>query len=232
MPAKFPPVPYLKNFRSDGRFPPEVYDSCAPSYTHWNPLVRWWAWERVRCAQKLIASCRGRVAVDLGCGFGVMLPFLSERFSRVYAVDIETGPAEQVRRDFALSGVVVARRTGPCLPVAPASADLVVALDVLEHVPDLAAEITALHRVLRPGGNLLVSVPTENRLYRLGRRLAGFSYEGGQSHHRHPGAAVLAQLGLAFAEVRRKAILPVMTCSLLVLYERSAVPEVSQHGRG
>ena len=45
------------------------------------------------------------------------------------------------------------------LPLAARSADLVVARDVLEHVPDDAAAIAELRRLLKPGGLLLITVP-------------------------------------------------------------------------
>lgn len=37
--------------------------------------------------------------------------------------------------------------------------ELVVSLDVLEHVPDYRSALTEIRRVLRPGGKLLLSVP-------------------------------------------------------------------------
>jgi SAM-dependent methyltransferase len=52
--------------------------------------------------------------------------------------------------------------------------DLVVAAEVLEHIDDLGPVLADFRRLLKPGGRLLVSLPTEGRLYRLGRRLAGF----------------------------------------------------------
>jgi len=55
------------------------------------------------------------------------------------------------------------------------SLQLILALDVLEHVEDLQKTLADLALLLAPGGILLVSGPTENLLYRLGRRIAGFS---------------------------------------------------------
>ena len=52
---------------------------------------------------------------------------------------------------------------------------MILALEVLEHVDDLDSLAAEFRRLLRPGGSLLCSLPTENTLYRLGRRLAGFS---------------------------------------------------------
>lgn len=45
------------------------------------------------------------------------------------------------------------------LTFADASFDIVISLDVLEHVPDFSHALAECHRVLRPGGSLLLSVP-------------------------------------------------------------------------
>jgi trans-aconitate methyltransferase len=52
------------------------------------------------------------------------------------------------------------------------------ALDVLEHVDDLPQTLSQLMNLLEPNGQLLVSGPTENILYRIGRKLAGPEYSG------------------------------------------------------
>jgi SAM-dependent methyltransferase len=43
------------------------------------------------------------------------------------------------------------------IPVVDGSFDLVLCLQVLEHVPDPAAAVRELHRVVRPGGRVLLS---------------------------------------------------------------------------
>ncbi|MEW6074365.1 MAG: class I SAM-dependent methyltransferase [Planctomycetota bacterium] len=45
------------------------------------------------------------------------------------------------------------------LSFAPATFDLVLSFDVLEHIPDHRAALRELHRVLRPGGELFLTVP-------------------------------------------------------------------------
>jgi SAM-dependent methyltransferase len=51
------------------------------------------------------------------------------------------------------------------LPLAPDSFDAVVCTQVLEHVPDPFAALAELHRVLRTGGRLLVTVPFVGELH-------------------------------------------------------------------
>jgi 2-polyprenyl-3-methyl-5-hydroxy-6-metoxy-1,4-benzoquinol methylase len=49
---------------------------------------------------------------------------------------------------------------------------------VLEHVPDLSKTLSELLTLLRPGGQLLISGPTENIFYQIGRKIAGAEYSG------------------------------------------------------
>jgi len=50
------------------------------------------------------------------------------------------------------------------LPLRPASVDTVVSLEVLEYVARPAVALAEMHRVLRPGGHLLISVPFVHRM--------------------------------------------------------------------
>jgi len=62
----------------------------------------------------------------------------------------------------------------------PASVDVILALDVLEHFESLDTILNQIHGMLKPGGQLLVTGPTENWAYQIGRRMVGFT---GEYHH-------------------------------------------------
>jgi SAM-dependent methyltransferase len=53
------------------------------------------------------------------------------------------------------------------LPVEDAGFDMVLLLQVLEHVPEPAAVLAELHRVLRPGGTLVLTAPLTWELHEL-----------------------------------------------------------------
>ncbi|MEW6249755.1 MAG: methyltransferase domain-containing protein, partial [Planctomycetota bacterium] len=55
------------------------------------------------------------------------------------------------------------------------SLDLLVAANVLEHIEERRALLATMSAKLNPSGRLVISGPTENMLYRLGRRIVGFS---------------------------------------------------------
>jgi len=152
-----------------------------PAYSHSNPLINWLFWNRLHIVMNYVerSAPYGRV-LDFGCGSGVMLPFLAEVSEQVIASDIDLLPLENMKQHIPLAANVkmhdASENSGALL--LPASIDLVIALDVLEHVMDLDAALTRLLGMLKPGGQLVVSGPTENILYRFGRKLAGPEYSG------------------------------------------------------
>jgi ubiquinone/menaquinone biosynthesis C-methylase UbiE len=114
------------------------------------------------------AAC-GRV-LELGCGTGRMLPTLLERASALAAVDGYPELLAEARRR-APHAVLV---HGPldALPFADAQFDLVLALDVLEHVePD--ALLREARRVAAPGGAMLLTVPSGRALWSAADVAAG-----------------------------------------------------------
>jgi len=152
-----------------------------PAYSHPNPFINWLFWHRLRTAMDHIEK-KGPYehVLDFGCGSGVMLPFLAQRSKQVTAIDIDLIPLKRVRTHMPLAENVKlldANQTS-ISELEPKSFDLISALDVLEHVDDLPRILSELIRLLKPGGQLVVSGPTENILYRIGRRLAGPEYSG------------------------------------------------------
>jgi len=152
-----------------------------PAYSHRNPYIHWLFWRRLH---KAINFAEGNAPyariLDFGCGSGVMLPFLSNVSREVFAYDVDLTPLRRVEAHIPLSAnVQVLDAADSNLASLPAASfDLITALDVLEHVPDLPATASALMKLLKPGGHLLVSGPTENALYQIGRKLAGPEYSG------------------------------------------------------
>lgn len=111
----------------------------------------------------------GDVLLDLGCGGGRHAFAALRRGARVIALDAD--PAELVSvRDTVTAmrqageipspgRAVEVRADALRLPLADNSVDRVIAAEVMEHIPDDAAALDELVRVLRPGGRIAVTVP-------------------------------------------------------------------------
>lgn len=96
-----------------------------------------------------------RRILDVGCGTGAMLGYLA-RYGTPEGVD----QSEEAIASCRARGLERVQRTdGAQLPFSERAFDLVTALDVIEHVDDDRALLRDLHRLARPGGTLLVSVP-------------------------------------------------------------------------
>ena len=100
---------------------------------------------------------RGRKALDVGCGDGARYGArVHQSGVEVHGVDISEVAVEAARA----RGVNarVASLADP-LPYPDATFDVVICLEVLEHLVDPAVVAREIARVLRPGGSALLSVP-------------------------------------------------------------------------
>ena len=109
--------------------------------------------------------------LELGCGGGALLRDLASRgFEQLVGLDLARTALAEARRRGTPAGLVLAEAER--LPFRPASFDVVIAADLLEHVDDLDAHLAEVARVLRPGGRYLVKTPNRP-LAELYYRLAG-----------------------------------------------------------
>lgn len=97
----------------------------------------------------------GRV-LDVGCGSGLLLQALQRTAGYTAGVELSATAAAAAAR--VADEVVNAPVTAP-LPFAPASFDVVVCADILEHLADPAATLSSIVPLCRPGGAVVVSVP-------------------------------------------------------------------------
>ena len=109
--------------------------------------------------------------LDVGCGTGANLMMLS-KYGEAEGVDISED-ALAFCRERGLDKVRLG--AGEELPYEEGSFDLVTALDVVEHMDDDLAGLREMQRVLRPGGRVLLFVPTFMFLWGL---------QDDVSHHR------------------------------------------------
>lgn len=128
--------------------------------------VHWWYRARRALVTDLLAGVvapRSRV-IDVGCGTGDNLTAL-EAATGGQVVGVELSPyAVRHAPRSAAGDVRVGVARAEHLPFPTASADLVTSMDVIEHLDDAAA-LAEYHRVVRPGGRLLLTVPAYQWLW-------------------------------------------------------------------
>jgi 2-polyprenyl-3-methyl-5-hydroxy-6-metoxy-1,4-benzoquinol methylase len=146
----------------------DLSESCIPSYCHLNLLASFVSWARLYKARDLFQKySTGSIILDFGAGsgeLGRLLPhcdeyaFLEENVE--LAKFIKSSIPTSLREDlFSLN---------------KEKYDAIFCLDSLEHNSNFSELIDQLLISLKPNGILIVSGPTENLLYKLGRRIAGF----------------------------------------------------------
>ena len=118
----------------------------------------WYWWHRGRQAvvRRLLAryAPAGARVLDIGCGTGATT--LGLRWSgHVLGMDVGR-EALQIARG---RGLRVLQASAARLPARPGAFDLVLALDVLEHLDDDVAAAREMQQALRPGGVLIATVP-------------------------------------------------------------------------
>ncbi|HEV8203501.1 MAG TPA: methyltransferase domain-containing protein [Pyrinomonadaceae bacterium] len=123
---------------------------------HW-----WYTGRRKILAGFVEAICREVTdrrprILDVGCGTGANLLMLAE-YGDAEGVDISED-ALAFCRERGLDKVRLG--AGEQLPYDDGTFDLVTALDVVEHMDDDLAGLREMRRVLRPGGRVLLFVPT------------------------------------------------------------------------
>ncbi|HEY3104545.1 MAG TPA: methyltransferase domain-containing protein [Pyrinomonadaceae bacterium] len=124
--------------------------------------THWWYVGRRRIIASFVKEICGRDAdrrpriLDVGCGTGANLKMLSE-FGDADGVDISRDALEFCRAR-GLTNVKLG--AAESLPYDAGTFDLVTALDVVEHLDDDVAGLREMRRVLRPGGRVLLFVPT------------------------------------------------------------------------
>lgn len=148
--------------------------------------------------------------LEVGAGTGLVTAAIAPHVRRLVATDYAEAMLTALRERIATGGlanVEAAHADIYALEYPSAAFDVVVASNVLHLVPDLAAALPALARVLRPGGKLVA--PTfchdETRVSWLLSRLLAL---GGQPMHRRFTAASLRQAleGAGFRVVRTETV--------------------------
>ena len=113
---------------------------------------------------RAIASAVGDTAsleaLDLGSDNGVISWLLRRRGGRWTSADLTD---ETVAAISAMTGEAAHRLDDAALPFPDASFDLVIVIDLLEHVQDDRRLMHEISRCLRPGGRAVLHVPTTKR---------------------------------------------------------------------
>lgn len=109
---------------------------------------------------------------EIGCGVGRMTNAAAADFREVHALDVSADRIAQARTAPNAARCTFHQVTEPAIPLADESCDLVMSVHVFQHISSNAAIASYFRdafRVLRPGGVLLVHLPTIGAHGRTGK---------------------------------------------------------------
>ena len=140
------------------------------------------------------------LVLDIGCGMGQLTIFVSRHLHRkTIGVDIDPVSlklASSRCRDGASESRFVLF-DGGCFPFVSNGFEMAFAHEVIEHVPEAVSFLTEVHRLLKPGGFLIVTTPNAS--------IEPFSEQSHPDHVRHYNSSELADLlttsGLSVIEI-------------------------------
>ncbi len=112
-----------------------------------------------------ISPLNGKCVLDVGCGGGILSESMFFKGADVTGIDLGEKALSVAKLHQLESGAKVNYRyiaVEQLADEAPASYDVVTCMEMLEHVPDPAAVVTACAKLVKPGGNVFFSTISRN----------------------------------------------------------------------
>lgn len=131
----------------------------------------------------------GRDVLEIGAGLGTDLAQFAANGAIVTDFDLADGHLQLAKENFALRGLVGEFVHGDAekLPFEDDRFDLVYSNGVLHHIPDTEHVISEIHRVLKPGGKVIVMVYAEPSLHYWRNLVGAIGLYRGELWHRSIG---------------------------------------------
>jgi ubiquinone/menaquinone biosynthesis C-methylase UbiE len=144
----------------------QQFDHWSGSYDR-NPLQRFFFEPSHRMLLEMLSPLDRRV-LDVGCGTGQLAARIQERFpdTQVYGLDLSSGMLRQAGcRASSAGGLVRVQGDSERLPFASNTFDAITCCHSFHHYPRQRRVVAEMHRVLRPGGRLLIIDGDRDRLW-------------------------------------------------------------------
>jgi 2-polyprenyl-3-methyl-5-hydroxy-6-metoxy-1,4-benzoquinol methylase len=116
--------------------------------------------------------------VDVGCGGGALWPALHERFDHYCGLDAVRYEGFPTDGEFLQIDLDSA-----CWPIVDGAADVVTAVETIEHLENPWAFVRSLTRIVKPGGWIVVTTPNQLSLLSLLTLIAKRRFSAFQDSH-------------------------------------------------
>jgi 2-polyprenyl-6-hydroxyphenyl methylase/3-demethylubiquinone-9 3-methyltransferase len=119
---------------------------------------------RLRYVQR-IAPLEQSHVLDVGCGGGILSESMARAGARVLGIDLAQAVLDVAELHAIEAKIDISYRAVSAEDLAierPAAFDVVTCMEMLEHVPDPAATLAALRKLVKPDGHVIVSTLNRN----------------------------------------------------------------------
>lgn len=147
---------YREHYQADA----EIFDY----YAGWEDPAA--VHENRRLHEVILSQAPGSIqrVLDVGCGAAWVAAHFKSKGVQVYSMDISTINPERALESYPFEGHIGVVADVFSLPFQEGSFDLIIASEIIEHVPDPAAFLGQLLPALAPGGVLVVTTPHDEKL--------------------------------------------------------------------
>jgi SAM-dependent methyltransferase len=148
----------------------ELFDDCVDHYASERERLPYFR-AQIEIMLSMLARESAGTVLDIGCAAGAEIPALRSLGHNVIGADLSEKMVQQCRQRFANDRAVqVLCAEADRLPIQANSVDHVVCLGVFEFLGDHSRGLKEIARVLRPGGVLVLAIPSALSVYNISER--------------------------------------------------------------
>lgn len=173
----------MKNFMDKNQKLNIPLKEIVPQYKSKNLFVKWLFNKRLEVASSYITKINPNKVLDLGCGDGTFIKKIKKKFPEIEVCGVDPNPNVIILNNI-FKEKIFRRGNIFSLSLHKNNFDVIVCLDVLEHIKDLFKGIEYIKGFIKKNGYLIISEPTENFFYKSLR----FLHKGTYSQEKGPEA--------------------------------------------
>lgn len=133
------------------------YERMVPEYHHGMLMYG----EHIMRYESVTELVKGKTVLDIASGSGYGSLALSKTAKKVYGVDINEKAVAYAAEKYSAKNVSFQVGSGTAIPLDDNSVDVVVSHETIEHIDDYEAFLREVKRVLKDGGEAVISTPND-----------------------------------------------------------------------